>query len=153
MGPTNTRSESLAGALELLILKALSSVVLAVGTMLFAAGGVAAHHSFSAEYDATAMVTVKGVVNRVEWSNPHVHVHVDVKDERGGVTTWDAEGSPPNALKRRGFTADVFNVGDTVTLTGFRARDNSTRVSRFEVTTEDGRKYNLGGAGEFQPVR
>jgi hypothetical protein len=142
------------GTFELLILKAMRSRVLhVVGMVLFAAGAVAAHHSFSAEYDGTAKVTVKGVVSKVEWSNPHVHIYVDVKDERGNVTTWDAEGTPPNALQRRGLTRDVLNVGDTVTLTGFRARDDSTRVSRFDVTTEDGRKYTLGGAGEFQPLR
>ena len=128
-------------------------VLHAMGAVLMAAVPVAAHHSFSAQYDATAMVTLKGVVSRVEWSNPHVHIYVDVKDESGKVTTWDMEGSPPNYLIRRGGLArDVLNVGDPITITGFRARDNSTRASRVEVTTADGRKYNFGGAGEFRPL-
>ena len=101
---------------------------------------------------ATAMVTLKGVVSTVEWSNPQVHVYVDVKDESGKVTTWDMEGGPPNALKRSGVTLNIVNVGDTITITGFRARDNSTRASRCDVTTADGKKYNFGGAGEFRPI-
>ena len=130
-----------------------SRVLHAIGAVLIAAVRTGAHHSFSADYDATAMVTLKGVVSKVEWSNPHVHIYVDVKDESGKVTTWDMEGNPPTVLIRRGFTPDVVNVGDTITITGFRARDNSTRASRSEVTTEDGMKYNFGGAGEYQILR
>jgi hypothetical protein len=105
--------------------------------------------SFSAEYDATAMVTLTGVVSRVEWANPHAHIYIDVKDESGKVTTWNMEGLPPTVLIRNGFGRNIVNVGDTITTTGFLARDNSTRVSRCEVTTADGRKYKFGGAGEF----
>jgi hypothetical protein len=118
--------------------------------LLLAAIPMTAHHSFAAEYDVTAMVTLKGVVSKVEWSNPHVHIYVDVRDDSGKVTTWDMEGAPPNALTRKGLTRNIVNVGDTITITGFRARDNSTRASRCEVTTVDGKKYNFGGAGEFQ---
>ena len=128
-------------------------VLHAVGALLIAAVPMAAHHSFSAEYDATAMVTLKGVVSRVEWSNPHVHIYVDVKDESGKVATWDMEGSPPNVLIRKGFTRNFVNVGDPITITGSRARDNSTRASRCEITTADGKNFNFGGAGEFQSVR
>ena len=130
-----------------------SSVLHGIGTVLIAAAPVGAHHSFSAEYDATAMVTLKGVVSKVEWSNPHVHIYVDVKDESGKATTWNMEGNPPTVLIRRGFTRDVVNVGDTITITGFRARDNSTRASRSKVTTTDGTEYNFGGAGEYKPLR
>lgn len=130
-----------------------SRVFLAIGALLIAPVPLAAHHSFSAEYDATAMVALKGVVSKVEWSNPHVHIYVDVKDDSGKVTTWDLEGNPPTVLIRRGVTRNLVTVGDPVTVTGFRARDNSTRASRFEVTATDGAKYNFGGAGEFKPLR
>jgi uncharacterized protein DUF6152 len=129
-----------------------SSVLYVMTTVLIAAVPVSAHHSFSAEYDDTTMVTLKGVVSRVGWSNPHVHIYVDVKDDSGNVTTWDMEGFPPNVLIRAGFTLNIVNVGDTIAISGFRARDNSTRVSRCEVTTGDGKKYNLGGAGEFRKL-
>jgi hypothetical protein len=129
-----------------------SKALHAIGAMLIAVVPIVAHHSFSAEYDPTATVTLKGVVSKVEWSNPHIHIYVDVKDETGKVTTWDAEGGPPNALTRKGVTRNIVNLGDTITITGFRARDKSTRVSRFEVTAGDGKKHNFGGAGEFTAV-
>ena len=129
-----------------------SKLLHAIGAVLIAAVPIAAHHSFSAEYDAAAMVTLKGVVSKVEWSNPHIHIYIDVKDDTGKVTTWNMEGGPPNALKRSGVTLNIVNVGDTITITGFRARDNSTRASRCDVTTADGKKYNFGGAGEFRPI-
>ena len=129
-----------------------SRVLHAIGAVLIAAVPIAAHHSFSAEYDAAARVTLKGVISKVEWSNPHIHIYIDVKDDTGKVTTWNMEGGPPNALKRSGVTLNIVNVGDTITITGFRARDNSTRASRCDVTTADGKKYNFGGAGEFRPI-
>lgn len=127
-----------------------SRVLHAVAAVLIAAIPTTAHHSFSAEYDATAMVTLKGVVSKVEWSNPHVHIYIDVKDESGKVTTWNMEGGIPSVLKRSGITLDIVHVGDTIAITGFRARDFSTRASRCEVTTAEGKKYDLGGAGEFK---
>jgi hypothetical protein len=130
-----------------------SRILRALFAVLIAAVPVAAHHSFSAEYDAATIVTLKGVVSKVEWSNPHVHVYVEVKDAGGNVTTWNMEGAPPNALMRKGLTPTLVKVGDIVTITGLRARDNSARASRFEVTAADGTKYGFGGAGEFAPAR
>ena len=129
-----------------------SRVLHAVGAVLIAAVPIAAHHSFSAEYDATAMVTLRGVVSKVEWSNPHIHIYIDVKDDSGKVITWNMEGGIPSVLKRSGITIDIVHVGDTIAISGFRARDNSPRASRCEVTTADGKKYNFGGAGEFRPI-
>ena len=129
-----------------------SRILHGIGAVLIAAVPMTGHHSFSAEYDAAALVTLKGVVSKVEWANPHVHIYVDVKDQSGKVATWNMEGAPPNALVRKGVTANIVNVGDTITISGFRARDSSTRASRCEVTTADGKKYDFGGAGEFKPL-
>jgi Family of unknown function (DUF6152) len=107
-----------------------------------------AHHSFAAEYDGSALVTLKGVVSKVEWTNPHAYIYVDVKDETGKVTTWGMEGYPPNTLTRTGFTRHIVSEGDTITITGFRARDNATRAAAREVTTSEGKKYNFGPAAQ-----
>lgn len=114
--------------------------------VLLAAIPLAAHHSFAAEYDATATITLTGVVSKVEWTNPHAYIYVDVKDETGKVVTWGMEGYPPNTLTRTGFTRHTVTVGDTITITGYRARDNATRAAAREVTTADGKKYNFGPA-------
>jgi len=125
-----------------------SRIYFACAAVLMAAIPAVAHHSFAAEYDAQATVSLKGVVSKVEWTNPHAYIYVDVKDETGKVTTWGMEGYPPNTLTRTGFSRHVVNVGDTITITGFRARDNATRAAAREVTTEDGKKYNFGPAAQ-----
>ena len=130
-----------------------TTMMFAVVATLIAAAPAAAHHSFSAEYDAATKVTLTGVISRVEWSNPHAHIYIDVKDESGKVTTWNMEGFPPTVLIRQGFTRGIVNVGDTITITGSVARDNSARASRCEITTADGTKYNFGGAGEYTQVK
>lgn len=113
---------------------------------LAAAVPLAAHHSFAAEYDGSSLVTLTGVVSKVEWTNPHAYIYVDVKDENGKVTTWGMEGYPPNTLTRTGFTRHLVSAGDTITITGYRARDNALRAAAREVTTADGKKYNFGPA-------
>jgi len=130
-----------------------SKVLPAMAAFLIGSASFAAHHSFTAEYDLARAVSLKGVVSMVAWSNPHVHIFVAVKDDKGNSTTWDLEGGIPSVMSRRGLSPNLVNVGDAVTVTGYRARDNSNRLSRVEVTAGDGKKHNLGGAGEFQPAR
>ena len=117
--------------------------------LLFAVLGTSApallaHHSFAAEYDAQAPVTVTGTVNHIEWTNPHAYVYVDVKDASGNVVTWAFEGYPPNTLKRTGFTRDFLKPGDTITITGWKARFSANRAAGREVTVADGTKKYLG---------
>ncbi len=114
--------------------------------VMLAAIPMGAHHSFAAEYDASATITLKGVVTKVEWTNPHAYIYIDVKDETGKVVNWGMEGYPPNTLTRTGFTRHIVKEGDSITITGFRARDNATRAAAREVTTADGGKYNFGPA-------
>jgi hypothetical protein len=109
-------------------------------------GSVLAHHSFAAEYDAKAPVTFTGVVSKVEWTNPHAYVYVDVKDEGSASVTWAFEGYPPNTLKRTGFPRDLVKVGDSITITGWRARYSPARAAGREITLADGRKVFLGPA-------
>src|SRR5688572_24681670 len=82
----------------------------------------AAHHSFGAEYDVKQPITLTGVLTKIEWTNPHSHIYVDVKDEAGRVANWQLEGYPPPALQRLGWRRDVtMKVGDTIKVSGWRA--------------------------------
>jgi hypothetical protein len=112
-----------------------------------------AHHSFAAEFDQTKSITLAGVVTKLEWTNPHVHFYVDVKEDGGKVTHWDFEGGSPNGLGRQGWTRNSLKVGDTVTVQGFRAKDGSNLASAGMVKLPDGRQVfegagDAGSAGE-----
>jgi hypothetical protein len=104
-----------------------------------------AHHSFGAEYDAKKPITLSGVVTKVEWTNPHIHFYLDVKDSSGNVVNWKIEGFPPNVLYRTGWKRDVTKKpGDTITVTGWRARDGGNWAHSREVTFSDGKKLFAG---------
>ncbi len=66
--------------------------------LLLMAVPVLAHHSFGAEYDVTKPVTVMGVITKIDWTNPHTYLFVDVKDDKGKVANWKFEGYPPVVL-------------------------------------------------------
>lgn len=116
-----------------------------------------AHHSFGAEYDANKSVTVTGVVTKIEWTNPHSFIYLDVKDGKGSVVSWKWEGYPPNVLYRNGWKKDVtMNAGDTITVFGWRARDGTNWAHSREITLSDGKKMIFGppadtGAGGGAP--
>jgi hypothetical protein len=122
-----------------------------VRLLLLAAATVAvatplrAHHSFGAEYDVNQPVTVSGVVTKIEWTNPHSFVFVDVADGNGSVTNWKFEGYPPNALYRTGWKRDVsMKPGDKITVTGWRARLGGNLAHSREITLADGSKLFFG---------
>jgi hypothetical protein len=85
-----------------------------------------AHHSFPAQYDADKPVTLTGKVTRVEWTNPHIFIYIDVTDEEtGAVVNWALEMGGPNSLLRLGWKRDSLQPDDLVTVEGSLARDGS----------------------------
>lgn len=95
---------------------------------------VAAHHSFSAEYDSKKVVTLTGTVTNVEWMNPHVYFYIDVEGEDGKPANWACEMGPPNGLQRSGWTRNTMKIGDEVTVNGTLAKDGSKQVNARTVT-------------------
>jgi Family of unknown function (DUF6152) len=112
--------------------------------LLFTTTPLIAHHSEAAEFDTTKPVKVSGVVKKVEWMNPHIWFYIDVKDEKGNVTTWGFSGLPPGMAIRKGFTKDTLKVGETVMVQGFRAKDGSNNASGNILTFADGRQVFPG---------
>ena len=108
---------------------------------------LSAHHSFAAEYDANKPMTLKGTVSKVEWMNPHARFYVDVKDDKGVVTTWNLELASPNVLVRSGWTRKSLNVGDEVTVEGSLAKDGSKMANARVVSLADGRRVFAGSSG------
>ena len=102
---------------------------LVAGAGIFAATlPVLAHHAFSAEFDATKPINLKGTVSRVEWINPHAWVHVDVKTPDGKVETWMIEGGTPNTLFRRGFSKESLKPGTEIVVDGYQAKDGTMKA-------------------------
>ena len=123
-----------------------AAFVLALG--LLAAAPVWAHHSFAAEYDSKQLITLKGIITKVEWTNPHIYFYIDVKDANGEVTNWSLEGYPPNTLKRTGLTRDNLKIGDEITVTAYKAKDGTNTGAGREITFPDGTKKFAGPVGQ-----
>ena len=62
--------------------------MLAAATIVVMAASASAHHSVSGQYDSSKPLTLTGVISKVDWINPHIYLHLDVKDKDGAVTNW-----------------------------------------------------------------
>jgi hypothetical protein len=115
-------------------MKTLVASGLLIAGMLIGVGTAMAHHSFAAEFDSSKPIKLNGVVTNVEWTNPHVWIYLNVKDENGKVTNWGAEMGPPHGLQRRGWRRDTLKAGEQITVDGFLAKNGSSRVNARSVT-------------------
>lgn len=120
------------------------SVLLALAVCL----PLAAHHSFSAEFDDKKSVTFDGTVVKFEFMNPHSWISVDVKNADGAVTRWAVETGSTNALFRRGWRKDSLRPGDHVTIAAFRAKDGSNTANANSVKLPDGREVSAASSRE-----
>jgi len=103
-----------------------------------------AHHAFAAMYDEHRLVTVSGIVTKLDWVNPHVMLYVDGKDESGKAARWRFEMGSPGGLISRGWEKTTLKTGDQITVDGYRAKDGSKVANPRTVTLPDGRKL-FGG--------
>src|SRR5437764_4794139 len=109
-----------------------------------------AHHAVSAEFDRNKPITFTGTVQKVEWMNPHIYTHIEAKDASGKTVVYEVEGGAPNALFRQGWRATTLKAGEVVTVTGQRAKsETSFRVGSASITKADGTKV-FGGAAAAQ---
>ena len=130
----------------------LAVVVMSMG--LFFAGtavSLRAHHAFAAEFDAKKPVHFTGTVTKMEWVNPHVWLHIDVKKPDGTVENWAFEAGTPNVLFRRGFTKQSLLPGTLVVVDGYQAKDGLRRANGRDLTFPDGRTLFLGSSGTGAP--
>ena len=130
----------------------LVSLFLGVGVLVSAASLVA-HHSVSAEFDTTKTIKFTGKVSGIAWGNPHIYTLVDAPDPASGkMVTFRVEGGPPNSLFRAGWRKDSLTVGQTVTVTGNRAKNpESMNVGQATILTEKGVKVYSGNNAAAQP--
>lgn len=125
---------------------------LAGATLTLAAAVPAiAHHSFAAEFDINRPIQLEGVVTRMEFSNPHSWLHIEITTEDGEKQEWAVEGGAPNALVRRGWNRNSIPAGTPVRVQGYQARDRSFRASGREIVLPDGSSLFMGSTGAGAP--
>jgi Family of unknown function (DUF6152) len=118
---------------------------LAVLCLLLAALPARAHHSFAAEFDQRHPLHVEGTVSRLDWSNPHTLLYLDIASP-SGKATWVFEGGTPGQLRRRGVTKDDLKPGTVLKMDGYPAKDGSRRAYGSRITLGDGRRFFFSGS-------
>jgi hypothetical protein len=104
---------------------------LAVAGLLVASAPILAHHG-NAQYESKVL-TLKGTVTAWMWTNPHVFLKVDVKDDKGNVANWAGELVAPSNIINFGFTKETFKPGDEVTIVTSDVAKNGASVARLSA--------------------
>lgn len=131
------------------------SAVVAGGGLLLALNAVPAwaHHAFSAEFDASRPIKLRGTVVKMELINPHSWLTIDVKRADGKMERWEIEAGAPNAMFRRGFNRNSLPIGTEVVVEGFQAKDGGLKGNGRDLTFPDGRRLFFGSSGTGAPDR
>jgi len=130
---------------------ALYAILAAAVVVAAAPARLTAHHAFAAEFDSSKPVELKGTVTRLQWTNPHSWLYVDVPDAHGVVTSWSVEFGAPYSLMQKGLRKTDFPIGVEVVVKGFRAKSGKTVANASSVTLPNGRGFYTGaddGPGE-----
>src|SRR5215510_4810975 len=108
--------------------------LIVISGILAAAVPAGAHHAFATEFDANKPVTMKGIVTKIDWANPHVWFYLNVKTESGVIENWGFEMGGPNSLRTSGWTKETMKIGDEVVVEGSLAKNGSRNVNAKNVT-------------------
>ena len=100
-------------------------IALAVTLGLAGTGTAVADHSFAAEFDGKKPIRIEGTLSKLEWTNPHSQIHLDISDDKGNVVQWNFETQPPNILAHAGWTKNSLKPGDQVTIVGNPAKNGA----------------------------
>ena len=111
---------------------------------------IAAHHGFDTEYDAKKKVSLDGVVTKVEWTNPHMHVYIDVADAKGTVTNWNLEMASPNTVLRQGWGRNSLLPGEKVVFEGYGGKvvENHGALARIAKASAPDKPLFIQGGPE-----
>ncbi len=117
-----------------------------VGAVALSTAPLLAHHSFAAEFDSTKLITLRGTLTKVEFTNPHGWLYLNVKDSAGKVQNWAVETGAPIQLIRQGGDKKSLAVGTELVVDGWLARDGSKTVNGRTIKFGDGREILAGSS-------
>jgi ABC-type transport system substrate-binding protein len=120
-----------------------------LGLMMAAAtvAAAAAHHSVPGQFDTSKPTTLTGVISDIDWVNPHIYIHLDVKEADGTVNKWSLGSAPPAMLRKANLTkAKLMGAGEVVSIVVYPARDGTKNLGWLtKITYPDGRVLTLDG--------
>jgi Family of unknown function (DUF6152) len=132
------------------MIKTLRAITFAIAGLITVSIPVLAHHG-GAAYETDKSVIVKGTVTEYIWSNPHVFVKVDVKDDKGGMVHWIVEAQNPVSMMQIGWSKNTFKPGDEVEIDAMPARNgNPVGFLGSSSPTAPRRRIVINGK-QFQP--
>jgi hypothetical protein len=125
--------------------KAFAATVLAL--LAIGVGSAGAHHSVAGQFDNAKRAKITGTITKIDWINPHSYIYLDVKGDKGEITTWRLESLPTAMLRKAGLTSEMLIAGGaTVTADALMARDGSAHLAwLLKLTYEDGHSFQLAG--------
>jgi uncharacterized protein DUF6152 len=113
---------------------------------------VSAHHSFAIEYDAQKPIEGTGVITKVEWTNPHMHIYIDETAADGTITHWNLELGSVNSVTRRGWKPSDLKAGTKIGFKGYAGREVRTRAAIDVITLPDGRVFKGASTAPDAPA-
>ncbi len=126
----------------------LRSLLVSAAIVVTAAAALLAHHSVPGQFDMSKPLTLKGVISKVDWINPHIYVHLDVKEPDGTTNTWALATLPTAMMRRAGITKDSLQgkSGEEVTINAVPARDGSKHLGWInKIMYADGHSFSPTG--------
>lgn len=104
---------------------------------------ISAHHSWPVNFDK--LVTVKGTVKEIQWSNPHPMFSLEVATDEGKMEKWVVGGPALNRMEANGWTKTTVKPGDVITGTGYQFSDGQKILRLERIVLSDGREMRLYG--------
>ena len=111
--------------------------------LLLGAQSMMAHHS-NAVFDHERLTVVTGTVTRFAFINPHAQIYLNVENDKGKVVEWTVTGTTPAAMRRLGWTSNMFKPGEQLTITGMAYRDGRPIMINLKIVRANGEEVRIG---------